>query len=123
MPLAERRYAACDPDNRLIATQLEKAWETALQRVEQCRKRLDDLREPEPGGTHPDFTGLGNDLTAAWNAPQTTMRTRQRLVRALITEIVADVDEAAGDSCSSSIGRAAAFRAARQKAENRRAQL
>jgi hypothetical protein len=28
--LAERRYAACDPDNRLIAAQLEKAWETAL---------------------------------------------------------------------------------------------
>lgn len=75
----------------------EKAWETALQRVEQCRKRLDNLREPEPDGTHADFTGLGNDLTAAWNAPQTTMRTRQRLVRALITEIVADVDEAAGE--------------------------
>jgi hypothetical protein len=27
--LAERRYAACDPDNRLIAAQLEKAWESA----------------------------------------------------------------------------------------------
>src|SRR5436305_4973406 len=25
--LAERRYAACDPDNRLIAAQLEKSWE------------------------------------------------------------------------------------------------
>jgi len=24
--LAERRYAACDPDNRLIAAQLEKSW-------------------------------------------------------------------------------------------------
>ena len=32
--LAERRYAACDPDNRLIAAQLEKSWETALRRVE-----------------------------------------------------------------------------------------
>ena len=31
--LAERRYAACDPDNRLIAAQLEKNWETALRRV------------------------------------------------------------------------------------------
>lgn len=30
--LAERRYAACDPDNRLIAAQLEKNWEAALQR-------------------------------------------------------------------------------------------
>jgi hypothetical protein len=31
--LAERRYAACDPDNRLIAAQLEKNWEVALRRV------------------------------------------------------------------------------------------
>lgn len=38
-----------------------------------------------------------DDLSAAWKAPRTTMRTRQRLVRALITEIVADVDEAAGE--------------------------
>jgi DNA invertase Pin-like site-specific DNA recombinase len=95
--LAERRYAACDPDNRLIAAQLEKAWEGALQRVEQCRKRLDDLRAPDAGNVHPDFTGLADDLAAAWKAPQTTMRARQRLVRALITEIVADVDAAAGE--------------------------
>jgi hypothetical protein len=35
--LAERRYAACDPDNRLIAAQLEKSWETALRQVEACQ--------------------------------------------------------------------------------------
>jgi DNA invertase Pin-like site-specific DNA recombinase len=35
--LAERRYAACDPDNRLIAAQLEKNWEAALRRVEACQ--------------------------------------------------------------------------------------
>jgi hypothetical protein len=45
----------------------------------------------------PDLTGLADDLAAAWKAPTTTMRTRQRLVRALITEIVADVDETAGE--------------------------
>ena len=95
--LAERRYATCDPDNRLIAAQLEKAWEGALQRVEQCHKRLDELRAPNAGEAHPDFTGLADDLAAAWKAPQTSMRTRQRLVRTLITEIVADVDAAAGE--------------------------
>ena len=31
--LAERRYAACDPDNRLIAAHLEKSWEEALRRA------------------------------------------------------------------------------------------
>ncbi|MCK5551198.1 MAG: serine recombinase, partial [Hyphomicrobiaceae bacterium] len=95
--LAERRYAACDPDNRLIAAQLEKAWETALQRVEACQQRLDEMLEPEVGEVCPDFTGLADDLVAAWKAPGTTMRTRQRLVRALITEIIADVDEEAGE--------------------------
>ena len=95
--LAERRYAACDPDNRLIAAQLEKAWETALQRVERCRERLDRMRTPGADDVHPDFTGLADDLSAAWKAPRTTMRTRQRLVRALITEIVVDIDAVAGE--------------------------
>jgi DNA invertase Pin-like site-specific DNA recombinase len=95
--LAERRYAACDPDNRLIAAQLEKAWEAALQRVEACRQRVEGKREPDVGNTRLDLTGLADDLSAAWKAPSTTMRTRQRVVRTLITEIVADVDDAAGE--------------------------
>ena len=95
--LAERRYAACDPDNRLIAAQLEKAWETALERVERCRERLDRMQTPGADDVRPDFTGLADDLSAAWKAPRTTMRTRQRLVRALITEIVVDIDAAAGE--------------------------
>jgi excisionase family DNA binding protein len=93
--LAERRYAACDPDNRLIAAQLEKNWETALRRVEACQARLKATQAPDPAVVAPDFTGLAADLDAAWNAPGVTMRTRQRLLRALVTDIIADVDEAA----------------------------
>src|SRR5215469_3552210 len=92
--LAERRYAACDPDNRLIAAQLEKSWEAALRRVETCQARLEAVRTPEPAVALPDFTGLADDLDAAWNAPGVTMRTRQRLLRALVIDIIADVDEA-----------------------------
>ena len=95
--LAERRYAACDPDNRLIAAHLEKAWETALERVERCRERLDRMRTPGADDVRPDFTGLADDLSTAWKAPRTTMRTRQRLVRTMITEIVVDIDAAAGE--------------------------
>ena len=92
--LAERRYAACDPDNRLIAAQLEKSWEAALRRVETCQARLGAVQRPDPAVAPPDFTGLADDLDAAWNAPGVTMRTRQRLLRALVTDIIADVDEA-----------------------------
>jgi DNA invertase Pin-like site-specific DNA recombinase len=44
--LAERRYAACDPDNRLIAAQLEKSWEATLARVQDCEGRLAGLQKP-----------------------------------------------------------------------------
>lgn len=92
--LAERRYAACDPDNSLIAAQLERAWEAALRRVEACQARIDEDRSEQPSIDPKALHGLANDLSAAMNAPGASNRTRQRLVRALVTEIVADVDEA-----------------------------
>jgi excisionase family DNA binding protein len=47
---------------------------------------------PIPASPTPDFTGLGNDLEAAWNAPGVTMRSRQQLVRTLIADIIAGYD-------------------------------
>jgi len=92
--LAERRYAACDPENRLIAAQLERHWEVALRRVEDCRGRLAALDAPASAAAVPAFDGLAADLSAAWSAPGVTTRTRQQLLRALIADIIADVDEA-----------------------------
>lgn len=91
--LAERRYTACDPDHRLIAARLEQAWEAALRRAQACQARLDAAPAPMPTAVHPDFSSLAGDLHRAWNAPGVTMRTRQRLLRVLVTDIIADVDE------------------------------
>ena len=91
--LAERRYAACDPDNRLIAARLERIWEQAEQRVAAFEARL---AEPPPCAAEtPDFRSLAEDLEAAWNAPGTSMQARQRLLRSVVEEIVADVDDTA----------------------------
>lgn len=92
--LAERRYAACDPDNRLIAAQLEKNWEAALQRVRVCEARL-EMQEPAAATATPDLRGLANDLEAAWKMPGVSMRTRQQLLRTLVNDIIVDVDVAA----------------------------
>lgn len=91
--LAERRYAACDPDNRLIAAQLEKSWEATLQRVEACEARLAALERQNRATEMPDFAGLAEDLEAAWNAPGVTMRSRQQLLRSLIADIMTDYDQ------------------------------
>jgi excisionase family DNA binding protein len=93
--LAERRYAACDPDNRLIAATLEKNWETAL-------RRLQDIETRKPRETRsfievdPDaFANIAENLSVAWNASHVTMRARQQLLRTLIVDIVVDVDDGA----------------------------
>lgn len=90
--LAERRYAACDPDNRLIAAQLEKSWEATLQRVQDCETRVAALERPGAAPPTPDFTEIAADLQAAWDAPGVTMRARQQLVRTLIGDIIAGYD-------------------------------
>lgn len=91
--LAERRYAACDPDNRLIAAQLEKNWEAALRRVNDLEARHPGDKqsniEVDPGA----FANLAENLAAVWNAPGVTMRARQQLLRALITDIIVNVDD------------------------------
>lgn len=91
--LAERRYAACDPDNRLIAAQLERSWESALQRVQSCQRRVDAVDQTLSAVAMPDLRGLAQDLAAAWEAPGVTMRTRQQLLHTLVQEIIADLDE------------------------------
>ena len=91
--LAERRYAACDPDNRLITAQLEKSWESALQRVQSCQRRVDAVEQTLSAVAMPDLGGLAQDLAAAWDAPGVTMRTRQQLLHTLVQDIIADLDE------------------------------
>ena len=96
--LAERRYAACDPENRLIAVQLEARWEEALQRVQTLERRHDEVVAAQEHPVDPDLLhGLARDLETAWNAPQTDMRVRQRLLRTLIEDIVADIDAETGE--------------------------
>jgi hypothetical protein len=95
--LAERRYAACDPDNRLIAAQLEKTWEVALRRVEDLQTRQLSQEQEEVELDAGALADLAQDLSAAWHAPGVTMRARQQLVRSLIVDIVVDVDEQARD--------------------------
>lgn len=70
--LAGRRYAACDPDNRLIAAQLEKNWKTALRRARdlEVRKSAESPStiEVDPG----TFTNLADNLHTTWESPDVT---------------------------------------------------
>lgn len=99
--LAARRYEAVDPMKRLVARELESRWNAALERVAQLEQRLarmDTETASRPEIDREGLMALAHDLPAAWNAPGTTMRTKQRLTRILIQEIVIDLDDQAHEA-------------------------
>jgi len=94
--LAARRYEAVDPDNRLVAAELEARWNVAPQTVTELHARLRKDELSNEAARIPDKDTLRNmarDLAAVWNLPTTDMRLKQRIVRILVAEIVADVDQ------------------------------
>jgi DNA invertase Pin-like site-specific DNA recombinase len=95
--LAGRRYEAVDPDQRLVAAELEARWNVALQKIQDLEQKLEAFDQEADSVPLPDrhvLLSLAQDLPAVWNDPSTEMRRKQRIVRILIQEIVADVDEA-----------------------------
>jgi DNA invertase Pin-like site-specific DNA recombinase len=94
--LAARRYEAVDPDQRLVAAELEARWNSALQKIQQLEDKLREFDceiNSVPVPNHQVLLSLAQDLPAIWNSPSTDMRLKQRIVRILIREIIADVDE------------------------------
>jgi len=93
---ARKRYEAVDPENRLVADELEVRWNGALARVHVLEQRLRSERaqsQPQAEVDKPSILRLARDLTQAWNDPKVDARTRKRLLRSLIHEIVVDVQE------------------------------
>ena len=121
--LAARRYEAVDPDNRLVAAELEARWNAALQHARTLGDKLEAFDRGTPAIAIPDravLLSLAQDLPAIWHAPATEMRVKQRIVRILMQEIIADIDQTPGAIVTPhSLGRRAPFRTAREAERGR----
>ncbi len=99
--LAERRYMAMDPDNRLVAGELEARWNEALRRVVEIESRLSEnegaATRASPQPDRAALLALASDLARVWNSPRADARLKQRIARVLVREIVADVDGRANE--------------------------
>jgi excisionase family DNA binding protein len=94
--LAARRYDAVDPEQRLVAAELEARWNSALQKTRHMEDKLQNFDLGVSNVKLPSkelLVSLAQDLPTIWNSPSTDMRLKQRIVRILIEEMVADVDE------------------------------
>lgn len=90
-----RQYDAADPQNRLVAAELEARWNRALTRVSEVEARIatHDAAMPQPASQSPkNFHNIAADLKTVWNDPRTDARLKKRIVRTLIQEVIADID-------------------------------
>src|SRR4051794_3284871 len=96
---AFRQYDAADPANRLVAGQLETRWNTALARVGEIEAKIaaHEMTKPVPAVDPVALDRLASNLKTVWSAPTTDARLKKRIVRTLIQEIVADLDDASAE--------------------------
>ena len=92
---AARQYQAVEPENRLVARQLERRWEEALlaQRgIEEDLRRLEHAQPVALKSQELDMIqALSADLPVLWNASGTTAADRQTIIRHLVDRVVVDV--------------------------------
>lgn len=93
--MAQRRYQAVDPDNRLVARGLEAQLEERLQELEAARAELVRRESRQPRTLTPaqrkELLKLGEDVGRAWSAETTTDRDRKELLRALLDEVMVKI--------------------------------
>nr|WP_232440938.1 Tn3 family transposase [Burkholderia ubonensis] len=95
---AQRQFDAVDPDNRLVAAELERRWNERLGQVSQRQAEIDELDAHDNPGLTPQqrasLLTLGADLPLAWDHPRAGNEVGKRILRTVIREIVAKVTDA-----------------------------
>lgn len=98
--LAERQFNRVDPDNRLVAAELERRWEAALSEVrateEALAQQLSPQAIPQTGlgkALHGKVISLAGRLPLIWADPKTTDAQRKALLRCLVEKAVLERGE------------------------------
>jgi DNA invertase Pin-like site-specific DNA recombinase len=96
---ARRQYDAVDPVNRLVAAELEARWNAALMHASEAEARLQSetmaIDVPDESQRR-RLMELGADLHRLWNHSAAPIELKKRILRTVINEIVADVNQATG---------------------------
>jgi DNA invertase Pin-like site-specific DNA recombinase len=94
---ARRQYDAVDPDNRLVAGELERRWNDRLAAVRALEDEYHALAVAPmtllSSSERERLFALGADLERAWNARGVTSSARKRIIRSLIEEIIVRVED------------------------------
>lgn len=96
--LAERQFNRVDPDNRLVAAELERRWEAALIELRDAEEAVSRQASPGPvvaqlgigKALYGKVVSLAGRLPQIWIDPATSDVHRKALLRCLIDKVVLD---------------------------------
>jgi DNA invertase Pin-like site-specific DNA recombinase len=92
--LAERQFTRADPENRLVAAELERRWEAALRELHQAEASYQRaIQDQGPSPAIPlelrrSFEQVGRDLPRLWGQGCLTQAQKKALLRCLIDKVV-----------------------------------
>lgn len=92
--LAQRQFTRVDPDNRLVAAELETRWEAALGALKQAEEMISLLqRQPSrvvalPAELQAQFRAVGQHLPQLWRDGRIEQAHKKALLRSLIDKVV-----------------------------------
>src|SRR5439155_23901514 len=87
---AERQFQAVEPENRIVARELERRWNDKLKELDAVRQKAESLSRQTASLSYEEMARareLAQDLDQLWCSPTTTNRDRKRLLRCLIDEV------------------------------------
>ena len=91
---ARRQYDTVEPENRLVARSLERAWEDKLRAVETIEQEYARWHSEEPvilsDADRAALQTLGENLPQIWRAPTTSAADRKRILRFIVHEVALD---------------------------------
>jgi DNA invertase Pin-like site-specific DNA recombinase len=93
---AKRQYDACEPENRLVARELERRWEEALLEARQAEEKYDRIRREQLRGLSAEqrqrIEALATDIPGLWAAPTTRDVDRKEVIRQLVERVVITIE-------------------------------
>ena len=94
---AQRQFDATDPENRLVAGELERRWNHSLEQVSDLESRVLALRtqsEPLSQREKERLLELGGDLRLLWQHPAAPVALKKRILRTVLEDIVVNNTDA-----------------------------
>ena len=93
---ARRQFDAVDPENRLVASELESRWNRALAQVAELERRVSEIENAPvivTNESRAELMILCEQLPAVWEHPNAPVQLKKRILRTVLNDIIINPEQ------------------------------